>query len=418
MPFSRARSVRLQAERHSVRRQAGRRGAADAGHYVRVKAASVLLTALFTLSCESQPAAEIQIRLQPSTISSRPAPIEITGLTSGELSSLRDASFAEAEWEALLRVSTGAPVEGLPPVKGRYAIADEALTFAPMFPFDPGRSYHVAFDPRKLPNPRAAPLVTAVLTLPAVGAAPTNVVALHPSAPQVPENLLRIYIEFSAPMGSSSAADFVKLIDLTTGKDEIVENAFLPVEADFWNRDHTRYTLFLDPGRVKQDILPNRVSGRPLRAGHRYALEIAAGWPDANRQPLSATYRHEFAAAAPIDSAILLSDWKIAAPRSGTRDPLLVSFRRSLDHAVTMRALAIERRGQPVAGSGHISHQDTRWAFVPEVPWERGEHNLSAMSFLEDPQGNQINRPFEEAVDAPTPEHQPEAFRLNFVIAQ
>jgi hypothetical protein len=46
-----------------------------------------------------------------------------------------------------------------------------------------------------------------------------------------------------------------------------VDIPFLPVQADFWNADHTRYTLFFDPGRVKQGILPNEQLGRPLRAG-------------------------------------------------------------------------------------------------------------------------------------------------------
>jgi hypothetical protein len=80
----------------------------------------------------------------------------------------------------------------------------------------------------------------------------------------VPENLLRMYVEFSAPMGSRQAGAFVRLLDRTSGSDTVVDEAFLPVEADFWSSDHKRYTLFLDPGRVKRGILPNRERGRPF----------------------------------------------------------------------------------------------------------------------------------------------------------
>ena len=58
-------------------------------------------------------------------------------------------------------------------------------------------------------------------------------------------------------------------------------DAFLPLESDFWNADHTRYTVFFDPGRVKRGILPNRDMGRALVAGRQYTLEVNADWPDA-----------------------------------------------------------------------------------------------------------------------------------------
>ena len=58
--------------------------------------------------------------------------------------------------------------------------------------------------------------MTAVVRLPAVATEPTTVVtALHPSAEVVPENLLRVYIEFSAPMGNGAGLDFVKLVELS-----------------------------------------------------------------------------------------------------------------------------------------------------------------------------------------------------------
>ena len=176
-----------------------------------------------------------------------PAYVSISGLSAVELSNLRDRAPAAAEWPWLLKITVGDDASGsLPAVQGRYAVTDSAITFTPLFPFDPGRAYRVVFDPSRLPRPREAATVTAVVRLPAVATEPTTVVtAVHPAAEVVPENLLRVYIEFSAPMGNGVGLDFVKLVELSgpgntvdnvdnVGRTERIEaGAFLPVEANF-----------------------------------------------------------------------------------------------------------------------------------------------------------------------------------------
>ena len=347
----------------------------------------------------------VQITLHPEASFAKPAYVEVGGLSAADLSSLRERPMTALEWSSLLKVTvdihSGRPSE-FPDVLGRYAVTDSAVTFTPLFPFDPGRDYRVVFDPSHLPRPRQTASVTVVVGLPEITTEPTAVVAIHPSADVVPENLLRVYIEFSAPMGNRGGLDFVKLVELSgpggdAGKTErIVEGAFLPVEADFWSPDHTRYTLFFDPGRVKDDILPNRQSGRPLRAGRRYAIDIARAWTDANGRPLEAGYRHAFRAGPAVDEAIAISDWTLDVPAAGTRGPLTVRFPRPLDHGIIVRALAVETAGQrPVDGAIARDAHDTAWVFTPVAPWQGGEYNLVAQSFLEDPQGNQIGRAFE-----------------------
>ena len=159
----------------------------------------------------------LQIALHPATTRAMPAYVSISGLSAAELSSLRDRAPGSAEWPSLLNITVGDDVSSsLPAVQGRYAVTDSTITFTPLFPFDPGRAYRVVFDPSRLPRPRESAAVTAVVRLPAVATEPTTVVtAVHPAADVVPENLLRIYIEFSAPMGSGAGLDFVKLVELS-----------------------------------------------------------------------------------------------------------------------------------------------------------------------------------------------------------
>ena len=88
--------------------------------------------------------------------------------------------------------------------------------------------------------------------------ASTVVTRIYPTAEVLPENQLRLYVHFSSPMGLRGGMDHVALID-ETGRE--VVDPFLPLDTEFWNGDRTRYTLFLDPGRVKRGILPNQEMG-------------------------------------------------------------------------------------------------------------------------------------------------------------
>ncbi len=347
--------------------------------------------------------------------------MEVTGLASQDLSSLRDARPTVDRWQSLLRITVddeSAPaVNDVQAVQGRYAVTQSSVTFTPAFPFDPGRAYRVAFDPARLPRATTRPVVTTVVRLAEIASHPsTSVTAVYPASDILPENTLRLYIEFSAPMGNSGALDFVRLVDAHNRE---VDIPFLPVQADFWNADHTRYTLFFDPGRVKQGILPNRQLGRPLRAGQKYTMQIAAGWHDAQGQRLQAAYRREFRVGPEEAQPIAPASWRIAPPAARTRDPLIVTFPGPLDHGLLARALGVEGSdGRPIAGEIALEAADTRWLFRPATEWAAGEYQLVALSILEDPAGNRIGRAFEVDMTKTAAKPTPDAYRLPFKVAE
>ncbi|MGH9174652.1 MAG: Ig-like domain-containing protein, partial [Vicinamibacterales bacterium] len=173
-----------------------------------------------------------------------PAQIEVTNLPREAASALAASQLTREQWVEILRVSVG---EGQPPMLGTYSITDRTLRFAPMFSLDPGRAYRVAFNAGAIKWSGAAGATPFVATvgLPAVARDPSTVVAhVFPSADVVPENQLRLYIHFSAPMGRRAGLDYIRLLD-DTGREVI--DPFLPLDAEFWNDDHTRYTVFFDP---------------------------------------------------------------------------------------------------------------------------------------------------------------------------
>ncbi len=384
-------------------------------------AAVMTALAVVTAACGAGEPASPAVRL--ARPDSGPAYVEVTGLSAATLASLAAGTRTPEQWASILRVAVTADS---PPVVGDYRVADGALRFTPAFPFDPGRPYAVRVDPAAAGDPEAP--IIATLALPASGATATTTVAeVYPSGETVPENLLRMYIHFSAPMGLSSGIAHVELLDAAG---EVVEGAFLPLDYEFWDAERQRFTAFLDPGRVKRGILPNRQSGRAMTRGGRYTLVVKPAWRDSSGQPLATAFRKTFTAGPaemqPLDTA----HWKVDAPRrtgpsgpagddTAGRQPLVVTFPKPLDRGLLLRALGVRLDGQAVDGDARVEAAETRWVFTPRRPWSTGRYELVALSILEDPAGNQIGRAFEvdnfEAVDK-SPD--PKTIAVPFVVGQ
>ena len=346
---------------------------------------------------------EPRIRLAASPSGQRA--VDVAGLPAADLEHLERAARSRDAWQAILRVHVAQADPGaaaLPPVLGDYAVHDGALRFTPRFPFDAGQRYEVVFDPSSLPSARgrSAPIpsraVRTTVEVPALDREPsTRVAAVYPTGPEVPENHLRLYIVFSAPMGLGSGNPHVRLLD---ERGEPVADAFLPLDVDLWNADRTRYTILYDPGRVKRGIRPNAELGRPLSAHRRYTLAIEAAWRDAAGQPLVAPFRREFRVGPPRERALDPAAWRLDLPAGGTRNPLAVRFPVPLDYGLLQSALRVTTaEGRPLAGEIRVEQGETRWTFKPRAPWRPGEYRLVAAATLEDVAGNRIGRPFEVA---------------------
>jgi hypothetical protein len=350
-------------------------------------------------ACAGQAAPSPAITLDTSV--SAGGAVTVSGVPPEILQSLTRSQLSQDAWAAILRVSVAttsdSAASGDPPpaILGTYTIERDAIRFVPAFPFDPGRHYDVVYDSAAVPGSNGGnhTRVAARVSLPADRREPsTFVTRVYPTAQVLPENQLRLYVHFSAPMGLRGGADQVAIFD-EAGRE--VVDPFLPLDTEFWNGDRTRYTLFLDPGRVKRGILPNQEMGRALVPGRRYTLVVKDGWRDAHGLPLKGDFRMEFRVGPAIERPLSMKDWKIEPPAAGTRTPLVVTFPASLDHGLLLRAMGIARDGAMLDGEIGIERGETRWTFTPREPWTAGGYELVALSFLEDLAGNRIGRAFE-----------------------
>ena len=221
----------------------------------------------------------------------------------------------------------------------------------------------------------------------------TTVSEVYPTGAALPENLLRFYIYFSAPMGQD---DILPAIDLLDAEDRVIDGVFLSNRYDLWSADRTRLTLLLDPGRVKTGLVANRAMGRALVAGETYHLRISEDAQDARGCPLVAAHRVTFEATEADVSSPTPDNWELIIPDIGTRAPLTLVLDGAMDHvSLAYRLRVIGPDDLPVSGRIGLDAAETRWLFTPSVPWGAAPYQLAVDPLLEDLAGNRMDAVFD-----------------------
>jgi hypothetical protein len=95
------------------------------------------------------------------------------------------------------------------------------------------------------------------------------------------------------------------------------------------------------------------------------------------------------------------SSWSLRPGRAGTREPLLVSFDRPLDHALVTRCLEIVDATGLIDGVTEVGDEERCWTFVPATPWRAGPHRVVVDPVLEDVAGNSVHRVFDRDLSNP-----------------
>jgi len=272
----------------------------------------------------------------------------------------------------------------LPPMLGRYWTEQGRLFFEPQFPLQRGVNYRAIFRH----DSKATPIV-ALLKLPLQLIEPTTVVTqIYPSADVLPENLLKFYVHFSAPMSRGHIYDHIHLLDI---KGKAVELPFLEIDEELWDPTLKRLTLFIDPGRIKRGVKPLEEVGPALEEGKRFTLVVDQGWRDSAGQTLKETFRKTFTVGPTDREPPDPTKWKIEPPRAGTREALRVRFPEPMDHALALRMIGITT----VSGSASLEDNERLFKFVPSTEWSASAYKLQVQSIIEDLAGNNVGKLFE-----------------------
>lgn len=328
--------------------------------------------------------------------------VRVTGFIPEEWGKRTPENYSTEDWQKIFPVfvDSGDLITNLeiPPMLGHYQLSGSytSIEFTPAYPLTPTLKYRATFHAKKfLGQGTSIPeLITAVYQAKAPVIKPTTVVQqIYPTADVLPENLLKFYLYFSAPMSGGQIYEHIHLF----GPDgKAVQLPFLEIDEELWNKDMTRLTLFIDPGRIKRGVKPLEDIGPALEAGKSYTLQIDHQWLDGQGAPLKADFKKTFKVSAPNREPMDIKDWKLTAPKASSSDSLKVQFPRPIDQALAQRMIWItDAQGNHWEGQIKLSAQETRWEFTPDKPWTKGKYQLTVQTTIEDLSGNNIEKPFE-----------------------
>lgn len=346
--------------------------------------------------------APVSASAQPLTIHwriERPSPVvEVEGISPTTLANYGSWRVTPAEWQRVFSVyaqqvtDVGQDATAMPAMTGKWSVVGQRLSFEPQFPLSRGVRYRAEFRAPGVPE------VVSFFELPADRSpATTQVARVYPTADTLPENQLKFYVEFSAPMRRGGTYEHIHLRD---GQGREVELPFLELDEELWDLTMTRLTLLVDPGRIKRGVKPLEDIGPVFELGKSYVLTIDANCRDAAGRPLRGSFEKKFQIAAADRTPPDPQRWKIVAPPAGTRDPLLVEFDEPMDQALALRLIGViaEDRGGKVArlaGDSALGSEERRWTFVPQQPWGRGQHLITIQTTIEDLGGNNVGKVFD-----------------------
>ena len=302
--------------------------------------------------------------------SGQPAVLEVSGIPPSRLTSLAAIPAGDQRWEQSFALYVADEDSQSPPAMlGTYAVEGERLRFTPRYGVRPGMKYQAVL---RLPASDAASGPTIVrreIAIPeSKPSEPTKLIAIYPSAEVLPENQLRFYLHFSAPMGRGEAYQYLRMLN---EKDQPIDIPFLEIGEELWDPSGTRLTLLIDPGRIKQGVKPREDLGPVLTDGGKYQLVVAPGWRDEAGHPLAVGASKRFRAGPPRNAALDQHDWKILTPAAGSREPLVIKFPQPLDHALLQRTIVVARTSSESCrhrGTSRPDHNRRRRAKVGVPP--------------------------------------------------
>ncbi|MEM7373919.1 MAG: hypothetical protein AAF587_35185 [Bacteroidota bacterium] len=313
-------------------------------------------------------------------------PNEVNGTVQLNISAIPGLNPEKSGYEYVsVFVQHEGEADGSYAVQGRHTIEGEYLVFAPYFPWERGMIYVVRIKDPDTDHSYSYRSFQ-VAKKPAIDKA--EVVAIYPSASELPENLLRFYLYFNTPMKKGQALEHIELTDASGNIDE---HAFMEFKQELWSPDGKRLTLLFDPGRIKRGVSTNMELGPALLEGKRYQLHISAAWQDVYGQELFVKTTKDFVVGKAYRQSINLQDWGIHKPAANSYDPLRIHFDRIMDHALVQSMVQIEDGEQNlIPGHWEISEQEQWLLFIPAQAWQKGRYQIVIDSRLEDVAGNNL----------------------------
>lgn len=276
-------------------------------------------------------------------------------------------------------------------ILGDFILTATQFQFIPLLPFQKNSDYTLIY------NTSVYPFKIAIDT----SYEHMRVETLYPNVTTVPSNFLKWYIQFSKPINPSKIYDHIYLIDRSDSTQ--VERAVLPLETPLVSDDGMLLTLWIEPGRQKRDLGPNKQLGEVLIAGNTYTLVIDQNLKDYQGIAMNKSFKHTFTVAPPDRVQPTITSWKLQLPSAQTKEPLCIDFQEFLDYGSLQNSLHIrDESGNKFRGTFTVDTDQKGIQFKPLLNWNKRSYIIISKPIIEDMSGNNLERLFDRDITIET----------------
>ena len=271
-------------------------------------------------------------------------------------------------------------------ILGNTTWRDKHTVFTPLVPFDIETPYTMVYQGESF-----------VFTIPNTsGSQALALQAIYPNTATVPVNILKWYIQFSKPVNPVKIYDHIQFLDESQTP---IDRSILHLGAPLLSDDGTLLTVWVEPGRQKRLLGPNRLLGSVFKENHTYTLHIAKTLKDTEGMPITANVSHRFSTTAADRNMPAIASWKLEKPKPTTTQALVIKVNDQLDFGSLLDAISITHNSRPVSGALQWDAVKETISFTPSIAWNKGEYTIKVNAILEDTAGNNLNHLFDKPID-------------------
>ena len=346
----------------------------------------------------------------------RPVAFEAVGLSADRIDALKKLPADDERWGALLsvRVFDTKEKSESPPMLGKHSIEGATVRFTPRYPLRPGLRYRVTLVAQESGS---RPMTRDVTVSEEANGKVAEISHVFPTAAVLPENQLKFYLHFSAPMARGESYEHLQLLK---ADGQPVDLPFLEIGEELWDGSGRPVHVADRPGPNQAGRQTARGPGAGPRGGTRVHAHDRRGVEGCGRAAARERFPQAIQSFPPDPNGD--RPGRVEGDTASSRNERSVhgSLSCPLDRGLLERTLTIfDPSGDRVSGRIAISDEERLWQFHPETAWKSGKYHLAVDTALEDLAGNQIGRPFEvDRTEQITKTLQPETVQIPFVICR